>query len=57
MMRMKKMEIRKRDLKMALGKVRRRLRKGPCCLSPIRVMVLFFVEFYFPNFVVSILCK
>ena len=34
------MEIRKRGLKMAQGKVRRR---GLCCLPPISVIVLFFV--------------
>jgi len=42
MRRTKKMEIR-RDLKRDLEKVRRRLRKEPCYLSPAKVIVLFFV--------------
>ena len=39
-MRIKKIETRKRGLRMALGKVRRR---ELYCLSPISIIVLFFV--------------
>jgi len=41
------MEIRKRNLRIALEKVRRRLRKKPYYLPPTRVMFCFILNFIF----------
>jgi len=38
----RRVEMKRRDLRMALGKV---MRRGLCCLSPVRIVVLL-IEFF-----------